>query len=233
MTMTTWAENEIALACRRENPDWDGESFDYGCSCYQSALKAYKSLMEDGHSGFSFSMTRDILERLMHGLPLSPITEEDFKDAENTACDYDLEKLGIVSQKQCPRMSRLFQTIRKDGSVKYDDVNRVVCYDNGDNDCGCHCGFASNLIDEMYPITLPYCPPNGRYEVYRETFASDGVSDGYDMLAVLYVITPNGERVEVNRYWRETENGEMEEIGPCLYDAIKLESKKKRGTKNG
>jgi hypothetical protein len=26
-----WAEKEIELACKHENPDWDGESFDYGC----------------------------------------------------------------------------------------------------------------------------------------------------------------------------------------------------------
>ena len=54
-TASEWAENEVRLACKRENPDWDGKSFDYGCSCYQSALKAYKSICNDGHSGFSFA----------------------------------------------------------------------------------------------------------------------------------------------------------------------------------
>ena len=47
MTMTEWAEKEIAAACKKENPNWDSKSFDYGCSCYQSALKAYKSLVDD------------------------------------------------------------------------------------------------------------------------------------------------------------------------------------------
>ena len=58
-----WAKREVEIACKRENPDWDGESFDYGCSCYQSALKAYKSLCEDGHSGYSFGATRNILKQ--------------------------------------------------------------------------------------------------------------------------------------------------------------------------
>ena len=65
MSIYDWAEQECRLACKRENPDFDfdGNDFDYGCSCYKSALKAYKSLVEDEHSGMSFSFTRDILER--------------------------------------------------------------------------------------------------------------------------------------------------------------------------
>ena len=66
MTMTDWAKHEVELACKRENPDWDGESFDYGCACYQSALKAYGSLMGDGHSGMSFGFTKNILIRFMY-----------------------------------------------------------------------------------------------------------------------------------------------------------------------
>lgn len=25
MTMTEWAENEVKIACKKENPDWNGE----------------------------------------------------------------------------------------------------------------------------------------------------------------------------------------------------------------
>ena len=78
MNMIDWAKREIAIACKKENPDWDGKSFDYGCSCYQSALKAYESLCNDDHSGYSFSITKNILIRLMEGRPLTPITDEDF-----------------------------------------------------------------------------------------------------------------------------------------------------------
>ena len=99
--MKNWAENEVKIACERENPDWDGKSFDYGCLCYKSALKAYNSLLSDGHSGFSFSITRNILIRLMNDLPLSPINEEDFKDG----------------QTQCPRMHSLFLHKDSNGNI--------------------------------------------------------------------------------------------------------------------
>ena len=64
MSMYEWAEQECRLACKKENPnfDFDSDDFDYGCSCYKSALKAYTSLAVDGLSGMSFSFTRDILE---------------------------------------------------------------------------------------------------------------------------------------------------------------------------
>ena len=47
MNLKDWAEREVAAACKRESPDWDGTYFDYGCACYQSALKAFNALMKD------------------------------------------------------------------------------------------------------------------------------------------------------------------------------------------
>ena len=106
MSMTEWAENEVKIACKRENPDWNGETFDYGCSCYQSALKAYKSLCNDGHSGFSFSVTKNILIRLMNSLPLTPIEDTPDMWEESVFQSED----GTVSY-QCKRMSGLFKKV--------------------------------------------------------------------------------------------------------------------------
>lgn len=87
MSMLKWAENKIRLACERENPDRKEGEFDYGCACYESAFKAFKSLIEDGHSGMSISITRNILNRLIIGQPLTPI--EDMDDIWNE-CNYDI-----------------------------------------------------------------------------------------------------------------------------------------------
>lgn len=104
MPMTEWAENEVRIACKHENPDWDGKSFDYGCACYQSALKAYKSLMEDKHSGFSFGMTKTILKRLLDELPLMPI--EDIPENWNEVSGRSNDGSTLY---QCTRMSSLFK----------------------------------------------------------------------------------------------------------------------------
>lgn len=43
--MLEWAKQEIELACKLECGDRPKDEFDYGCACYESALKAFKSLL--------------------------------------------------------------------------------------------------------------------------------------------------------------------------------------------
>lgn len=212
MTLTTWSEHEIELACKRENPDWDGKSFDYGCSCYQSALKAYKSLLSDGHSGASFGLTRNILVRLMDGLPLTPIDEKDFEKGNQ----YENNDHSMVTQ--CPRMGRLFQTKHADGTITYNDIERVVACQIG-KDYGVGYGRITKIVDEMYPITMPYWPPTGKYKVFFDEFLVDPKNGDFDTVAALYLITPDGERIEINRFWTE-KDGKMVEIGKDEYDEL-------------
>ena len=116
--MDLWAENEIGLACEHEKSGDDGNGFsEYGCACYRSALKAFDSLMEDGHSGMSIGITKNILNRLIAGKPLTPIV-----DTEDIWSNHvSFEKNGEKSI-QCKRMSSLFKHIKADGSVSYNDV---------------------------------------------------------------------------------------------------------------
>ena len=210
-TMTQWAENEVKLACKKENPDWDGKSFDYGCSCYQSALKAYKSLCEDGHSGFSFAMTRGILIRLLNELPVTPI-----EDTEDVWSDIDIQ--ADYSEYQCNRMGRLFKKIFKDGTVKYHDTNRTIAIDeNGHGYSGSVC----NIVDEMFPITMPYYPAVEKYKLYTEEFVAKGFArdnEDYNTRAIHYLITPQGEKFEINRYFADTETEYMVEIAKEEYE---------------
>lgn len=75
MSLREWAQREVALACKREKPDRKEGEFDYGCACYESALKAFNSLLEDGHSGMSIGYTKQILNRLIDGKPLTPVED--------------------------------------------------------------------------------------------------------------------------------------------------------------
>lgn len=219
MSLREWAENEVKIACKRENPDWDGKSFDYGCSCYQSALKAYKSLLEDEHSGMSFSLTRNILERLMRSLPLTSITDEDFNNCANIESDEDLKHDGLASYKQCPRMSSLFRIESIDGTVKYHDVDRVVCFTSGEY-FGSHFGFVSNLIDEMYPIKMPFYPEPTPYKVFIEEFLVDPKNGDFDTVGIFYGITPSGEKFEMNKFYT-TIDDEFVECTKSEYDNLK------------
>ena len=220
MCTYTWAEQECRLACKKENPnfDFDSDDFDYGCSCYKSALKAYKSLAEDGHSGMSFSFTRDILERLMRHEPLTPITDDDFKDGNYLYPDEQLASMGLKSEIQCPRMSSLFRKETIDGEVTYHDLDRAYCIDM-EKPSDTFSSSASNIVDELFPIKMPYLPERGKYKVYVQTFLTDKKNGDFDTRGVIYLITPDGKRIDINRYYTE-KNGELVEISKDEYDKL-------------
>jgi len=214
MSMQTWAEKEIEIACKRERADSkveDGE-WDYGCACYESALKAYKSLMKDGHSGFSIRLTKQILNRLIDGKPLTPI--EDTDDIWSDISDISGLN-GEVVNYQCKRMSSLFKYVYADGTVKYKDVNRCYCVDINNIEVTYHSSLVQRIIDEMFPITMPYFPGKP-IKVYCEDFLTDRKNDVLDTVGIFYAIKPDGEKVEINRFFKESEDG-WKEIDEAEY----------------
>lgn len=221
MSMQTWAEKEIEIACKLEreasgvkNDDWD-----YGCSCYDSALKAFKSLMSDGHSGFSIGLTKHILNRLIDGKPLTPI--EDTPDIWNDISEYRPEE-GYRDY-QCKRMSSLFKYVYADGTVEYKDVNRYYCVNINNTEVIYYSGLVQRIIDEMFPITMPYFPGKP-IKVYREDFLTDRKNGDFDTVGIFYAIKSDGEKVEINRFFKESEDGwdEIDEVEYNERKAIKL-----------
>ena len=191
MSLKDWAKKEVEVACKRENPNWDGKSFDYGCSCYMSALKAFESLCDDGHSGYSFSVTRNILKKLLDNRPLTPITDEDFV---NQTSIYDDKE-----EYQCPRMSSLFKTVYDDGSVEYSDVNRAYSFDAEFPDDTFTCGFDTNFLNKLIPITLPYDGTSTKYKIKVQRFDT---KDGAEYRAILSITDPDGKVIPVDKYYR-------------------------------
>ena len=201
MSMEDWAKNEIEIACKYERGDKNPEEFDYGCACYESAYKAFQSLMEDGHSGMSISFTKAILNRLIDGKPLTPI--EDTPDIWNCLTDRNKNYTSY----QCKRMSSLFKDVYNDGFVQYRDVNRFYCLDKDDPDMGgWHNGFINQILDEQFPIVMPYRPSSKPWYVYCSEGLSDPKNGDFDSIGIHYVLKPNGERVDINRFFKEGEN---------------------------
>lgn len=204
--MAAWAERECRIAC------------------YKSALKAYKSLAEDGHSGMSFNFTRDILTRLMNDMPLTPITDEDFFSvgcgtekypAEHP--DY-LQERGLKDSRQCPRMSSLFREETLDGKVTYKDVDRAYHVNIEDESDTYHSW--DGFLDDMFPITMPYMPKQGKYKIYEQTFLTDRKNGDFDTKGIFYVITPEGERIDINMFRTEDGHGGWKTLTREEYDEL-------------
>ena len=219
MDMLTWAEREVEIACARERAvsTADGE-WDYGCACYESALKAFKSLAEDGHSGCSIGFTKNILVRLIEGKPLTPIVDEPY-----IWNDERIDSRDGITTYQCNRMSALFKDVYIDGTVKYSDVDRVYCFDINNPGCTYTNGFIRKLIDEMYPITMPYLPSKP-FIVACEDFLTDPKNGDFDTMGALY-FTRGDERQEINRFFKESKDS-WEEISKEEYLERKLIAEK-------
>ena len=210
MNMLDWAKKEVEIACKRERGNAPEGEWDYGCGCYESALKAFESLCKDGHSGMSIQITKSILNHLIDGKPLTPI-----EDTDDVWSVY-VTKHDNYTSYQCNRMFSLFKDVYEDGTVKYHDNNRVITIDIDSNPGGYyHDGFCSKIVDEMFPITMPYI--GGEiYKVYRRDFLFDKNNGDYDTVKISHVITPDGEKIDINRYFRE-DIGDFVEIDEDEY----------------
>lgn len=203
MSMKEWAKREIELACKKERGNGDADEWDYGCACHESAYKAFLSLLDDGHSGMSIGFTRAILNRLIDGKPLTPIedTPDIWKECVRPYTDE-------YKTYQCTRMSSLFKDIYPNGDVKYHDVDRMYCVDKDRTDSGgWHNGFIAKLIDEHYPITMPYMPYEKSMVVYCHDCLTDPANGDFDTLGVFYIIKPDGSKEEFNRFFKESKDG--------------------------
>ena len=209
MSMSEWAKHEVEIACKRENPDRKEGEWDYGCSCYESALKAYLSLMEDGHSGMSFGFTRNILIRLLYEKPLTPI--EDIPESWNLITEH----ADGTKEYQCRRMCSLFKDIHPDGTVKYyannyycKDINTGLTYSGGG---------AREIIDRYAkPIKFPYFPPEKQYVLNTAEYLTDRKNGDFDTKAYFSIQTPDGETIRVDEYYGEID-GEWKQITESEY----------------
>lgn len=211
-----WAEEEIRLAYNVKN--------EYTRACYDSAIRAYKSLMKDGHSGASIHVTHRILNRLIDMKPLTEI--EDVPEVWNDVSMWKSDE-GIVEQYQCKRMSSLFKDIYDDGTVKFTDVNRVSCIDIDCPIISWHCRLGDNIVDELFPIEMPYYPATSPYKLYMEDFLVDPNNGDFDTKGFFYLIKPDGERVEINKFYKE-QDGEWVEIVVEEYNDRKSKNELRR-----
>lgn len=201
-SVSGWAKREIDIACHRENPEWKPGTFDYGCSIYQSAYKAFLSLIEDGHSGCSFGFVKQILTRLMNHLPLTPI--EDTEDVWGYA--FEDEDKGYKAY-QCTRMPSLFKSVYKDGHITYSDNDRYICQDAVETTNQWTGGVGSLVLNEMFPIRMPYYPSANKYKVIMAEYSYDPENGNFDLVKVWRIIDPNGNSKLINRYFARNDDG--------------------------
>lgn len=204
MSMLEWARREVELACEKENPNRKEGEWDYGCACYESALKAYECLINDGHSGYSFGVTKHILNRLMDHIPLTSLEDRDedwIKDESLSPSDKEYESYQHV------RRGSLWKYVYPDGKVEFRDYDRARSVNNDSpNSLWCS-GLTTKIVHELYPIKFPYMPQKEPYILYEEEYLTDPKNGDFDTIDMIEIKTPEGDVVPVDRYFKESDEG--------------------------
>ena len=66
------------------------------------------------------------------------------------------------------------------------------------------------ILDEKFPITMPYMPSDRPFMVYCSEALTDPKNGDFDTVAIWYVKKPNGDREEINRFFKEGEEDWVE-----------------------
>lgn len=146
-------------------------------------------------------MTAGILKRLIDGEPLTAI--EDTPEVWHEAYRDD----GTITC-QCKRRSTLFKDIKPDGTVEYRDIGSYFAVDINDPTVEYKSRLVGNVVHEIWPVTFPYWP-NGRAKVVCRDILIDKANGDFDT-RIIYYAEKNGQRVEINRIWHETDEGFVE-----------------------
>lgn len=82
------------------------------------------------------------------------------------------------------------------------------------------------IVDEFFPITMPYSPKGKRYEVYTDDFLYDQDNGDFDCEAFYYMITPEGDKVELNRFYHYPKHGNTIKLTKEEYENMKAKQVK-------
>lgn len=225
MSKKEWAAKEIELLCKKFEDSYPENcassalgTSEYAKNCALAALEAFNFIVDQGHSGCSFGVTKPILFDLLDGCPLTPIEGAD--DEWELAYDTDDSKVYHNL-----RRFRLYKTVYLDGRVEYEDLSTSYCIDSNVG-----VSYTNKFIQEEtlkalseqgiedYCVKFPYLPNRYELEIVTEDCMYDKTQRGdYDTVGILYANVPQRGKVDINKFYKETERG-FEPISKEEYD---------------
>ena len=219
MTKRVREEVEYAIDCERKEAieENDDTFLDYIIECYRSALRAYETMAADGHSGMSWSLTRQILNRLMEGKPLKELNSYSDRPEEwGERSHWIVDDSAVFNNIRYPALSYRVNT---SGKAIYHDTDRWVFEAPDCPNIPWNNGFLSSYLDEKFPIQFPYNPITIHVRV--EEILTDPAHGDYDAQHIIDFADPEtGRKVCVDAYFEEVD-GEWKEIGKKKWYALR------------
>lgn len=112
----------------------------------------------------------------------------------------------------------------------YHDIDYYYCIDINNDRSTYHSGVVSDILHQIFPITMPYIPEKP-IKVYCEEFLTDRANGDFDTIGIIRAVKPSGEVININRYFKEDENG-RKEIDTAEYIFRKSLANKLKGDKD-
>lgn len=210
-----WAKREIDILKENlfkgydENSDEEKHNFENKIrvldSCYD-----FVSKIRSCDNDLMASLAKNIVVRLLETKPLTPVG------------DTEDEWLQIAPYKYVDeRLPGFFKKIDKmnTDNVTYHHNDRVICHNIETNEFYGF-GLVNRVIDEMFPIVVPYYPYGQHIVKISEHLIpslinekSKGGDPDFNVIAIHNVIRPDYGPCEINRYFREPKKGEEPNYG--------------------
>jgi len=183
--MLGWAEQEADMACKNVTEDClaNDKEKRYQCACYERALRAFKSLIGDDHSGTSLCYTQALLNRLIDYMPLTPI--EGARDEWDKMYDHDDYLDDCYYNRRMPSLLKYVN--KQTGCVRYLDTERYTMYEQFDPGHPVYNRYVNEILTDLGPIVMPYDRCRAKTTVHYEYFESNAAYEegGY---ALVYIV---------------------------------------------
>lgn len=211
MNKKDWAAKEAELYCKKVESK-------YAKQCALAALEAFNFIADQGHSGCSIGVTKSILFDWLDGRPLTAVEGAD----DEWVLAYSTEDSKVYRNL---RIFTLFKTVYTDGWVQCEDLGTSYCIDSYTGASYTNTFIQREALKALseqgiddYCVKFPYFPNREKLEIVTEACMYDKTQKGdCDTVGILYVNVPQQGRVDVGKFYKETENG-FEPIIKVEYD---------------
>lgn len=232
MNVMDWAREQCRLYTLN---CYDPDEQKYRQSCCESALKALQSLVDDGHSGMSFYITKDILTTLMNARPLVKIEDKPDMWIYTEVRRYGKEKTAKVYYHKY--YNPLIKYVVDDGTAIFSNINRVICRPAESPNAGASFtnGFITKVVDSLFPITFPYDPTDTLTACVSE-YLTDPQNGDFDTMVLECVIPKHGATRLLDFAYKQSPDGWVKidhaELTDRIQKHIALKEKRLRESKS-
>lgn len=213
-----WAEREIELKEKSIPKDEINNA-------YKNALQAYCNTIEIFQKDPNyFYLSIGVLQELLFGECLTPIEDNDEDWILVRGIDGKKENKLIYKSKRKKGLEKHVTCYDSENNITttYFDFQRAICFDVN-TEASYTGGIGFKVLNEMFPITMPYEPDTNKIIIYTENFKYYNDSNGdADTFGVLYFKMPNGELKKVYRFFKnDPKTNNIIEIDKAEYFARK------------